>query len=400
MNHWADSTLNEEHSGKELEKVGQYRQALDRILYQAIKDGCSDVHMTAQGEVWVRNKVGDLVPMVINGKPFRLTPGAARETILSCLGQDENVNSRRRLLQELIDARELDLAYTLRTAEGEERFRINLYHTLPNQLRAAFRWLPSKIRTVQELGLPANIIELAQAPRGLVLVCGPTGSGKSTTLASMIDYINKTRHAHIITIEDPVEYIHKSQQCLVSQREVGKDTNSFARALRAALREDPDVILVGEMRDPETISLAITAAETGHLVLSTLHTQDASQTIDRIIDSFPAAQQNQIRAQLSLTLVGVVVQTLLRKRDGTGRTVACEVMTGKHPVPAQIRDGKTHLLYGTIQTGKANGMQTMEQALAELVAKGTIDVATAFERTSRPDDLQLELNKFGQVVAS
>jgi twitching motility protein PilT len=241
---------------------------------------------------------------------------------------------------------------------------------------------------IEKLGLPPVIREFSGKPRGLVLVTGPTGSGKSTTLASMINEINETRDEHIMTIEDPIEFLHRHKKCIVNQREVGGDAKSFSMALKAALRQDPDVILVGEMRDVETIGTALTAAETGHLVFATLHTQDAPQTVDRIIDVFPPAQQGQVRAQLAIGLQGIVTQTLVPTADGAGRTVAAEVLVPTPGVRNLIREGKTHQIYSLIQTGAAHGMQTMDASLAGLVRAGRITPAVAETRSSSPEELR------------
>ena len=244
----------------------------------------------------------------------------------------------------------------------------------------AIRLLRNDIPTLEDLDLPPILGDFAMCPRGLVLVTGPTGSGKSTTLAAMIDYVNINKSAHIITIEDPIEYVHEHKRCMVNQREVGDDVESFAMSLRAALREDPDVILVGEMRDFETINAAVTAAETGHLVMSTLHTTCASDTINRIIDVFPAHQQAQIRTQLAAVLVGIVAQTLIPKADGSGRVVALEILNATDAVKAMIRDNKVHLIQTAIQTGKASGMICLDQELARMVKEGTISEMHAREK--------------------
>jgi twitching motility protein PilT len=252
------------------------------------------------------------------------------------------------------------------------RFRVNVFNQRQGA-GAVFRIIPTQIRTFQELGLPEVVQTLALRENGLVLVTGPTGSGKSTTLAAMIDLVNRTTKKHIITLEDPIEFVHKSKSCLVNQREIGSHTRSFAAALRAALREDPDVILVGELRDLETISLALTAAETGHLVFGTLHTKSAPKTIDRVIDAFPPAQQQQIRVQLSEALQGVVSQLLLPTKDKKGRVAALEIMVATIAIRNLIREGKTHQMPSTIQTGTQLGMQSLEQSLRNLVMQGRVE---------------------------
>lgn len=262
------------------------------------------------------------------------------------------------------------------------RFRVNAF----NQNRGAgavFRTIPSKVLTLDDLGMGKVFRELSDKPRGLVLVTGPTGSGKSTTLAAMVDYINETRSDHILTIEDPIEFVHESKKCLVNQREVHRDTHSFSNALRSALREDPDIILVGEMRDLETIRLALTAAETGHLVFGTLHTTSAAKTIDRVIDVFPAAEKDMVRSMLSESLMGVISQTLLKKQNG-GRCAAHEIMIGTPAIRNLIREDKVAQMYSAIQTGAGFGMKTLDQSLQELMQKGYISRDTARERAANP----------------
>jgi twitching motility protein PilT len=279
--------------------------------------------------------------------------------------------------------RQIDMAHSI---PGLARFRVNVYFQRET-LGAAFRLIPAEIKTLEELGIPGTLHELTERPRGLILVTGPTGSGKSTTLAALIDEINRKRHEHILTIEDPVEFVHRHKKCIVNQREIGPDTLSFAEALRAALRQDPDVILLGEMRDLETIGTAITAAETGHLVFATLHTQSAPSTVDRIIDAFPGAQQEQVRVQLAATLEGIVTQALLPTVDGAGRVAALEILYPDDAVRNLIRQGKVEQIYSVMQTGTARGMQTMEQALADLTLRRIITLETALSRSSRPDQL-------------
>jgi twitching motility protein PilT len=287
--------------------------------------------------------------------------------------------------------RQIDFAHAI---PGVARFRVNCYYQR-EALSAAFRLIPSVIKSLEELGLPASLHVLAEKPRGLVLVTGPTGSGKSTTLASVIDEINRTRPEHILTVEDPIEFLHKNKKALVNQREIGQDATSFAEALRGALRQDPDVILVGEMRDLETISTALTAAETGHLVFGTLHTQSAPSTIDRIIDVFPAEQQEQVRVQIAGTLQGVVTQALLPTADGQGRVPALEILLPDDAVRNLIRSGKVEQIYSVMQTSTGKGMLTMEQSLAELVIRRTITKELALSRSSRPEQLLGLLERAG-----
>jgi twitching motility protein PilT len=342
------------------------------ILLETIDRRASDLHITAGSPPMVRVR-GRLTP--IEDAPV-LTPSDTREIVYSILSNDQ----RQRLENHL----QIDFAYAI---PGRARFRVNAYFQRA-ALGAAFRLIPFEITPLEQLGLPPVVADFAKKPRGIVLVTGPTGSGKSTTLASIIDIINSSREDHILTIEDPIEFLHRHKRCIVNQRELGADAQSFASALKAALRQDPDVILVGEMRDIETIGTAITAAETGHLVFATLHTQDAPQTIDRIIDVFPAEQQAQIRVQLAVALQGVLTQQLLPTADGAGRCCAVEVMVPTPAVRNLIREGKTHQLYSVLQTGGQQGMQTMDASLAQLVRAGKITRALAEERSSTPDELR------------
>jgi twitching motility protein PilT len=287
-------------------------------------------------------------------------------------------HQRERFEEEL----ELDFAYSLL---GKARFRVNLYRQRES-LGAAFRRIPYEIKSLEQLGVPPVVGNFAALPRGMVLVTGPTGSGKSTTLAAVIDQANLTRRDHIMTVEDPIEFLHRHKSCMVNQREVGEDTHSFANALKHALRQDPDIILVGELRDLETISVALTAAETGHLVFATLHTQDAAQTIDRVIDVFPSHQQQQVRVQLAGTLQGVVCQTLCRTADGRGRVVATEVMVATPAIRNLIREGKTHQVYSAMQAGAQHGMHTLDQHLADLVRNRHIAYEQGVEKCHHIED--------------
>jgi twitching motility protein PilT len=279
---------------------------------------------------------------------------------------------------------ELDTSHSI---PDKARFRLNVF-LQRDSVGAVFRVIPFEIVPLEKLGLPPVVAEFADLPRGLVLVTGPTGSGKSTTLASLVDIVNSERASHIITVEDPIEFLHQHKQSIVNQREVGEDTHSFAEALKHVLRQDPDVILVGEMRDLETIHTALTAAETGHLVFATLHTQDAPQSVDRIIDVFPAHQQQQVRVQLSTALMGVVTQQLVPTKGGKGRVVAAEVMVATPAVRNLIREGKTHQIYSSMQAGGKYGMRTMDQSLAELVKTGVIELEVALERCANEEDIR------------
>jgi twitching motility protein PilT len=344
---------------------------VQELLSHVLTVGASDLHLTAGAPPTVRLH-GDL--MALENYP-PMDPEILRRMLYAILTQKQ----RERLEQEL----ELDLSYSL---PGKGRFRVNVYFQR-DAIGAAFRLIPFKIRSLEELGLPPVVGEFALLARGMVLVTGPTGSGKSTSLAALIDIVNTERPCHIMTVEDPIEYLHRHKRAIVNQREIGADTHSFANALKHVLRQDPDVILVGEMRDLETIQTAITAAETGHLVFATLHTQDAPQTIDRIIDAFPSYQQQQIRVQLSTTLQGVVTQQLLQTWDGRGRTVAAEVMVATPAIRNLIREAKVHQIYSSMQAGAQHGMQTMDHALARLVQQNVISPELAMQRCHDPQEL-------------
>jgi twitching motility protein PilT len=342
------------------------------LLATLLEVGGSDLHLTA-----------GIPPVVrVNGEQERLdknpelTPRALQGMIYAILPQ----KLRERFEQEL----ELDMSYSL---PGQARFRVNVYQQR-DALGAAFRLIPYEIKKLDDLGLPGVVADLARFPRGFVVVTGPTGSGKSTTLAGMVDVVNEERAGHIMTVEDPIEFLHKHKRCIVNQREVGADTHGFGQALKHVLRQDPDVILVGEMRDLETISTAITAAETGHLVFATLHTQDAPQTIDRIIDVFPPHQQQQVRVQLATTLQGVVTQQLIQTADGLGRVAAAEVLVTTPAIRNLIREGKVHQIYSAMQAGGRYGMQTMDMSIAAHVKAGRISQQAAFERCHDPEELQ------------
>lgn len=352
---------------------------IEELLEDAVGKGASDIHISA-----------NLPPVFrIDGKLIRTNMEAlTAENVETLVFPILNNEQRRKLEQEW----ELDLSYGI---HGLGRFRVNVYKN-NGTYAAAFRTINTQVPSFETLGLPPVVKKITERPRGLILVTGPTGSGKSTTLASMIDHINETRNEHILTIEDPVEFVHKSKKSVVHQRELGQDTRSFANALKSALREDPDIILVGEMRDLDTISLAITAAETGHLVMGTLHTSSASQTIDRIIDVFPQGQQQQIRIMLSNSLCAVFSQTLLPKLsengEKKGRAMAQEIMVVNGAIANLIREGKTSQMYSAIQTGAQHGMQTLETALANLYKKGLISAEDALVKSSRPDELKRLIN--------
>ncbi len=353
------------------------------IVLAALERRASDIHLTAGAAPSIRVR-GRL--FALEGFPV-LGVSDTREIVYSIMSDVQR--------QQFENARQVDFSYSVpRTA----RMRVNAY-LQRGAVSAALRVIPSTIQSLESLGMPPVVRDLANLPRGIVLVTGPTGSGKSTTLAAVIDQINSTREDHILTIEDPIEFLHSHKRCLVNQRELGSDATSFADGLRAALREDPDVILVGEMRDLETISTALTAAETGHLVLATLHTQDAPQTIDRIIDVFPPHQQQHVRVMLSVALQGVVAQQLLPTADGSGRVPAVEILIPTPAVRNLIREGKTHQIYSAIQTGAEHGMQTMDAALAELVRAGRISRDVAQRRASVPAELARLMGGGAPVLA-
>jgi twitching motility protein PilT len=356
--------------------------SIDDLLEQVVVRGASDLHLTVGSEPVIR----------INGRLerleefTRLTPDLTQQMLYRILSTEQQ--------KQFEINRQIDISHSI---PGLARFRVNVY-VQRESVGAAFRLIPVEIKTLEQLGLPAVLREFATKPRGLVLVTGPTGSGKSTTLAAVIDEINRTRDDHIMTIEDPIEFLHRHKRCIVNQREVGPDATSFAEALRGALRQDPDVILLGEMRDLETISTALTAAETGHLVFATLHTQDAPSTVDRLIDAFPAAQQGQVRVQIASTLQGIVTQALLPTMGGRGRVAALEILLPDDAVRNLVRQAKVEQIYSVMQTNTARGMQTLEQSLLELVRSGKVAVEIALARSSRPDQLRGLLGRNGLLV--
>lgn len=350
--------------------------SIDELLREAAMKGGSDMHITVGVPPMVRVN-GSIV--VLGDYPV-ITQEMAKELVFSIVNE-----GRAKTLEEQGD---VDFSFIL---EGIGRFRVNAFKQR-NSYCLAIRLLVNRIPTLEELGLPSVLKDLASKQRGLVLVTGPTGSGKSTTLAAMIDYINKTRRAHVITVEDPIEYLYKHNNCIINQREVGDDTISFARSLRSAMREDPDVILVGEMRDLETIQAAITAAETGHLVFSTLHTKGAASTVDRMIDVFPSEQQRQIRIQLANVLEGVITQNLIVRADARGRALAMEIMVVNDAIRNMIRDEKVHQINNAMQTGAKTGMQTFDAHLASLVRQGIISIQEAYAHCINADDVRRYIN--------
>lgn len=336
---------------------------VDQLLYTTVHHLGSDLHIKAESPPLVRIH-GDLIHLDMEP----LTPDQSKWLAYSVLSD----NQRARFEEDL----ELDFAYEI---PGLARFRGNVYQQR-GAVQAAFRVIPLHIQTIEELGLPPVCRYFSERPRGLVLVTGPAGSGKSTTQAAMIDYINSNFALHVVTVEDPLEFIHEDRTCLINQRELDTDTLSFANALKFVLRQDPDVILIGEMRDLETIHLAITAAETGHLVFGTLHTTDAVQTVDRVIDVFPTHQQQQVRMQMAVNLIGVISQTLVKKKDGSGRVAAFETMVAISAVRNLIRENKTYQIGSMIQTGQRHGMQTLDQSLANLFKSGQVSYQDAMEK--------------------
>ena len=342
---------------------------ITELLAFSAKQGASDLHLSA-----------GLPPMIrVDGDVRRINLPPLDHKQVHALIYDIMNDKQRKDFEEFL---ETDFSFEV---PGVARFRVNAF----NQNRGAgavFRTIPSKVLTMEDLGMGEVFRKITDVPRGLVLVTGPTGSGKSTTLAAMLDYLNSNKYHHILTIEDPIEFVHESKKCLVNQREVGPHTHSFANALRAALREDPDAVLVGELRDLETIRLALTAAETGHLVFGTLHTSSAAKTIDRIVDVFPAAEKDMVRAMLSESLVAVISQTLCKTKDGQGRVAAHEIMIGTSAIRNLIRENKVAQMYSSIQTGQSQGMQTLDQCLADLVRRNLVAASEARVRAKFPEN--------------
>jgi twitching motility protein PilT len=357
--------------------------SIDDLLARSVQAGASDLHLIPGAPPAIR--VNGEVSYLEGAE--RLVPDTTRVLLYRILNTDQQ--------KQLEIDRQLDFSHGV---PGLARFRVNV-HFQRGTLAAAFRHVPEELRTLEELNLPDSLKDLAMRPRGLVLVTGPTGSGKSTTLAAMVDEVNRTKNHHILTVEDPIEFVHRHKSCVVTQREIGPDAPTFAAALRAGLRQDPDVILLGEMRDLETIATALTAAETGHLVLATLHTQSAPSTIDRVIDVFPSAQQEQVRQQLANTLQGIVTQALLPTSDRSGRVACLEILLPDDAVRNLIRQGKVEQIYSVMQTSTQRGMQTMEHGLAELIRKRVVTPEAALTVSSRKDQLVGMLERSGVPVS-
>ncbi|MSO60904.1 MAG: type IV pilus twitching motility protein PilT [Acidobacteria bacterium] len=356
---------------------------LPDLLKQTVELSGSDLHLSIGSPPQVRVH-GELQKL----EHPDLTPSDTKSLSYAVL-----TDAQKKRFEETL---ELDFSFGIR---GVARFRCNMFNQ-KGAVGAVYRQIPEKIRTFEDLGLPAVLAKMADRPRGLVLVTGPTGSGKSTTLAAMIDKINTERHGHILTVEDPIEYLHQHKNCLINQRELHSDTHSFSMALRAALREDPDVVLIGEMRDLETVESALRIAETGHLTFGTLHTNSASSTINRIIDVFPSHQQSQIRTQLSLVVEGIVCQSLLPRADGKGRVVSLEILVPTPGIRNLIREDKVHQIYSAMQTGQEKlGMQTMNQSLATLVFRRLITQDTAVNASSNREELVEMISRGAGVVA-
>jgi len=353
-----------------------YQEKLKKYLEITIKEQASDLHLSV-GHPPVLRIAGTLLPLV---KERELLPEDCQELAFCLMDETQAPSRKERFLRE----KEIDLSYNF---EGKARFRVNIFFQSGN-ISSALRLIPAKIKTIEELNLPPILYEFAKANQGFVLICGPSSQGKSTTLAALIDQINHTRTDHIVTIEDPIEYVFEDDKAIIDQREVGQDSLSFARALRSTFRQDPNVIMVGEMRDPETMATAITAAETGHLVFATLHTNSASQTIHRIVDSFPSEQQNQIRAQLSGSLLGVISQRLIPRLKG-GLIPACEVMISTSAIQNLIRENKIHEIPMVIETSVEIGMNSLNRSLANLVKVREISLENALNFSLNPGELRM-----------
>jgi len=357
---------------------------IEELIREMVERNGSDLHITAGARPKIR-----VFGQLVDTDHDVLNPEDSQRLVYSLLGSDQVARFEKNL--------ELDFSFGI---SGLGRFRTNVFRQR-GAVGAVLRLIPYEVKGMGELGLPEELCErLCSLPKGLILITGPTGSGKSTTLAAMIDFINRTRHDHVVTVEDPIEFLHRNKNCLFNQREVGTDTHSFPDALRAVLRQDPDIVLIGEMRDVETIESALTISETGHLTFATLHTSDAVQTINRIVDVFPSHQQQQIRTLLSFTLQAVFCQQLIPTADGRGRVLACEIMVANSAIRSLIRDNKEHQIYSILQTSGKAGMRTMNRSLYELHSRGRITYDEAISRTTDPDDLRRMTQGAGARVSA
>lgn len=380
----ADAPASPNYSQGEVKEVSASTNTLtlDELLIQLIDSGSSDLHLSA-GMPPMMRKNGEMMPIPNYSS---LSSQKIQELVFAVMPDQKQA--------EFLKTHEMDLAHSI---PGRSRFRVNVMQQR-GKVGSVIRVIPNEIKSLEQLGMPVGLEDFSKLPRGLVLVTGPTGSGKSTTLAAIIDAANRKRKDHILTIEDPIEFVHENKGCVINQREIGADTASFPEALKRALRQDPDIILVGEMRDPETISIAITAAETGHLVFGTLHTQSAAETMSRIIDSFPDGSKEQVRAQLAATIQGIVCQTLLKTIDGRGRVAAMEILKGEPAIRALIRKGNEAQIRSALETGKAKGMQTLDMSLMDLVKADKVHIDEAANRSTAPEQFYLQLGGDSEVA--
>lgn len=380
----ADAPASPNYTPGEVKEVAASSNTLtlDELLIQLLDSGSSDLHLTA-GMPPMMRKHGEMMP-IPNYSP--LSSPKIQELVFAVMPEQKQA--------EFLKTHEMDFAHSI---PGRSRFRVNVMQQR-GKVGSVIRVIPNEIKSLEQLGMPTGLEDFSKLPRGLVLVTGPTGSGKSTTLAAIIDAANRKRKDHILTIEDPIEFVHENKGCIINQREIGADTASFPEALKRALRQDPDIILVGEMRDPETISIAITAAETGHLVFGTLHTQSAAETMSRIIDSFPDGSKEQVRAQLAATIQGIVCQTLLKTIDGRGRVAAMEILKGEPAIRALIRKGNEAQIRSALETGKAKGMQTLDMSLMDLVKADKVHIDEAANRSTAPEQFYQQMGGESEVA--
>ena len=380
----ADAPASPNYTPGEVKEVAASSSTLtlDELLIQLLDSGSSDLHLTA-GMPPMMRKHGEMMPIPNYSS---LSSPKIQELVFAVMPEQKQA--------EFLKTHEMDFAHSI---PGRSRFRVNVMQQR-GKVGSVIRVIPNEIKSLEQLGMPIGLEDFSKLPRGLVLVTGPTGSGKSTTLAAIIDAANRKRKDHILTIEDPIEFVHENKGCIINQREIGADTSSFPEALKRALRQDPDIILVGEMRDPETISIAITAAETGHLVFGTLHTQSAAETMSRIIDSFPDGSKEQVRAQLAATIQGIVCQTLLKTIDGRGRVAAMEILKGEPAIRALIRKGNEAQIRSALETGKAKGMQTLDMSLMDLVKADKVHIDEAANRSTAPEQFYQQIGGESEVA--